>query len=164
MVPVWHWLLGVQAALCVHALHVPEPQTSFGPHGIPFGRSAAGAHTGIPLEQSMVPALHWTEGVHDKPGVQLVASDASATAPTSAGEPSPVVAGVESEVGASSTASVSPVAAPSCVVRSAGASPADASSPTAPPGLVERSPLAQDATRATGTRAQTAASIRGPIP
>ena len=65
MVPVWHGLVGVHAAFCVHDLHAPLSQTSLVPHDVPLAAVVpVSLHTGAPVVQEVVPAWHGLVGVH----------------------------------------------------------------------------------------------------
>jgi hypothetical protein len=68
VVPVSHWLAGVQGALGVHATHAPLSQTMLAPHDAPFGPGMpVSAQTDVPVEQDVVPRSHWLVGVHGRP-------------------------------------------------------------------------------------------------
>lgn len=70
-VPVWHGLLGTQAAPCWHAPQVPiEEQTLPLPQDVPAGCAPAGWQTGWPVEQSSDPVRQGSEGLQLAPCAQ----------------------------------------------------------------------------------------------
>jgi hypothetical protein len=56
VVPVWHVLPpGLHAAFVVQATQLPWLQTMFVPHDVPFATFIVLPHTGMPVEQEIVP-------------------------------------------------------------------------------------------------------------
>jgi hypothetical protein len=94
VVPRSHWLVGVQDAPAVQAVHVPPLQTMLVPHEVPFGAGpSVSVHVTVPVEQEVVPVWQTSVGVHAVPEVQLVHAPSSQTmfvpqtVPSDAGSP-----------------------------------------------------------------------------
>jgi hypothetical protein len=158
VVPVWHALVGVHEAPCVHALHIPLPQTLPVPQDVPFATSPVGVQTGVPFEQSMAPVRHGTEGEHGVPVVHVPPSvpgaEPSDVAPSLPGMEPESVLSESSPRPASTAMPASVVTLPSWPLLSL---LVEASSPDPTPWSFARLPLAQPAPRIAGSSAQTAA-------
>jgi hypothetical protein len=80
VVPRSHWLVGVQDAPAVQAVHVPPLQTMLVPQAVPFcAGPSVSVHVGVPVEHEVVPVWHGSAGVHAEPEVQLTQAPSSQT-------------------------------------------------------------------------------------
>jgi hypothetical protein len=78
--PVWHALVGVQAAPLVQTPHAPPLQTWLVPHEVPLDAlTPVSLHTGTPVEQPMAPTWHAFIGMHDAPALHVLHAPLSHT-------------------------------------------------------------------------------------
>jgi hypothetical protein len=73
VLPVWQGSLGAQERFAVQATQLPARQTRLAPHEVPSGRLVVvSLHTGVPVEQSVVPAWQELGTVQLAPWVQAL--------------------------------------------------------------------------------------------
>ncbi len=82
MLPVWHWLAGVQLVPVVHAVHEPLSHTWLVPHVVPFVTAVpVSVHTPTPVVHTMLPTSQGLGGVHEAPALHAAHVPLSQTWP-----------------------------------------------------------------------------------